>query len=356
MPARRVRFAARRKIVGHSQEQLAERVGVDRSTIVRWESGETEPQPWLRPKIADALQLSIEELNGVLDGDHPGRPQTPRPGVDLVAVAGQRQQVEMLESVYDQSPSSALLGAAGQCLGQISAMYSHAASDRMRRELCRAEAEAATLMGKLIWDSSQRRDHAAAHAYFDQAIAAAKQLHDPAAEGRAVLRKGMITLYGQQDPRLGLALSVHAWKITNPASQVLAGLSALHAAEAQSMLGERLECERLLGQAETHFGQITRLKDTRRAERTLENTAESPDIGPKSRAIVLGNLTLAYIHQRRIDEAVAVLNQAIDIVAENWGGGGLNIAFHAGRELKPWRAMSTVQDVNDRLLGLMTRE
>jgi transcriptional regulator with XRE-family HTH domain len=43
MPVKRGRFAARRKAVGFSQEQLTERVSVDRSTVVRWESGETEP-------------------------------------------------------------------------------------------------------------------------------------------------------------------------------------------------------------------------------------------------------------------------------------------------------------------------
>lgn len=42
---------------GHSQEQLAERLGVGRSTVVRWERGEMEPQPWLRPKIARAPSL-----------------------------------------------------------------------------------------------------------------------------------------------------------------------------------------------------------------------------------------------------------------------------------------------------------
>jgi transcriptional regulator with XRE-family HTH domain len=68
MAAKRQRLAARRKAVGFSQEQLAERVGVERSTVVRWESGETEtgPQPWIRPKLARALQISVEQLDGLL--------------------------------------------------------------------------------------------------------------------------------------------------------------------------------------------------------------------------------------------------------------------------------------------------
>jgi transcriptional regulator with XRE-family HTH domain len=66
MATRRQRFAARRKAVGFSQEQLAERLGVERSTVVRWESGETLPQPWLQPKIARALQVSTEQLDELL--------------------------------------------------------------------------------------------------------------------------------------------------------------------------------------------------------------------------------------------------------------------------------------------------
>ncbi len=38
MPVKRQRFAARRKAVGFSQEQLAERLSIDRSTVARWES------------------------------------------------------------------------------------------------------------------------------------------------------------------------------------------------------------------------------------------------------------------------------------------------------------------------------
>lgn len=66
MAVRRNQLAARRKAVGYSQEQLAESLRIDRSTVGRWESGETEPQPWLRPRLAKALQVSVDQLNDLL--------------------------------------------------------------------------------------------------------------------------------------------------------------------------------------------------------------------------------------------------------------------------------------------------
>jgi transcriptional regulator with XRE-family HTH domain len=67
MPFRRQRLALRRKAMGFSQEQLAERLDIDRSTIGRWESSETVPQPWIRPRLARALQVSLDELAKLLD-------------------------------------------------------------------------------------------------------------------------------------------------------------------------------------------------------------------------------------------------------------------------------------------------
>ena len=63
---RRGRLIDRRKTVGLSQEKLAEAVGVDRITVVRWESGEFTPQPGQRPLLAKALAVSVEELHLLL--------------------------------------------------------------------------------------------------------------------------------------------------------------------------------------------------------------------------------------------------------------------------------------------------
>jgi transcriptional regulator with XRE-family HTH domain len=76
MATRRHRLAERRKAVGYTQEQLAEQLGVERTTVARWEAGDTAPQPWQRPNLATALRLSIDEVTALFaDSDDSALPQ-----------------------------------------------------------------------------------------------------------------------------------------------------------------------------------------------------------------------------------------------------------------------------------------
>jgi transcriptional regulator with XRE-family HTH domain len=68
MAVKRRSFAQARRAAGFTQESLAERLRVDRTTVARWESGEYSPQPWLRPKIAEALGVSLGALRELVDG------------------------------------------------------------------------------------------------------------------------------------------------------------------------------------------------------------------------------------------------------------------------------------------------
>jgi hypothetical protein len=96
------------------------------------------------------------------------------------------------------------------------------------------------------------------------------------------------------------------------------------------------------------------LQENGRAQSLLEDTAQALHDQSKPYAIVLGNLALAALRLGNVDEAAARLHQAMDVIEVNWGGGGLNIVFGASRELRPWRDVPAVQDVQDRLLSLMT--
>ncbi|QWB24197.1 MULTISPECIES: helix-turn-helix transcriptional regulator [Streptomyces] len=59
-------IADRRRALGLTQEGFAFTVGVDRRTVGRWERGESRPQPPQRPKVAEVLQMDLEELDALL--------------------------------------------------------------------------------------------------------------------------------------------------------------------------------------------------------------------------------------------------------------------------------------------------
>ncbi|MFF8703775.1 helix-turn-helix transcriptional regulator [Streptomyces albidoflavus] len=59
-------LAERRRARGYRQEKLAHLLGVDRTTVGRWESGRVFPQPPQRRGLAHALGLSLDELDCLL--------------------------------------------------------------------------------------------------------------------------------------------------------------------------------------------------------------------------------------------------------------------------------------------------
>ncbi|MEU0465389.1 helix-turn-helix transcriptional regulator [Amycolatopsis sp. NPDC006131] len=86
MGDRREAFAARRELMGYTQESLAAAVGVEFSTVGRWERGDLTPQPYRRPRIAKALGLTLEELGTLLTPTPSGQNGTS--AVVLAQIAG----------------------------------------------------------------------------------------------------------------------------------------------------------------------------------------------------------------------------------------------------------------------------
>ncbi|MFG1673078.1 helix-turn-helix transcriptional regulator [Micromonospora sp. NPDC049282] len=66
MALKRQRLCQRRKALGYSQERLADILGVERSTVVRWENAETDPHPGHRTRIAFALGVTLEQVDDML--------------------------------------------------------------------------------------------------------------------------------------------------------------------------------------------------------------------------------------------------------------------------------------------------
>jgi tetratricopeptide (TPR) repeat protein len=298
--------------------------------------------------------------------------------VDMATAAHLRERAQALAKQYDLVASTSLLPAAGQYSGQVTLLRRQAPDGPVLRELQATEAQVATLMGQLVWDASQRRDHATAVGYYDQAVSAANRAGETTVEAYARLRKSYVALYGEQEPQAGLRLAQQAVTLAETAgSHALQGLALLHVGEGYAMLGDRRQCEAALGAAEAHLqamqaadpapgllsadrlGRIQgscylALGDSAKARSILESTARRLQGRHKSKAIILGNLALAHVRQRDVEQAATVLHRAIDLLEVSRGGGGLNVVSTAVRELRPWRHEPVVQDVNERLLALMT--
>ena len=129
-PAHRDRLAARRRALGLTQEDLAALLGVERSTVVRWEAGATEPLPWLRPKLAKVLQIPLGRLTELLGGPAPAGPGDRRPAAAPVprqlpsAVADFTGRVpelaaltRMLEQAQAGAPGTVVICAIGGTAG-----------------------------------------------------------------------------------------------------------------------------------------------------------------------------------------------------------------------------------------------
>lgn len=116
-----------------TQEQLADRLIVASSTVKRWERGALTPRPSIRPDIADALGITVDTLDAMLDAppvtglvtdlpQHLALPRTPAgPGAALVpvprqATAADAEQLDGLVSYLEQFDHTAGGGSAARTM------------------------------------------------------------------------------------------------------------------------------------------------------------------------------------------------------------------------------------------------
>ncbi len=157
--AQRIRLVQYRKALGLTQERLAELLGIDRSTVARWERGATAPAPWLRPRLARALRVPTHQLTEMLEHRDPVRPggaasrggpvtQAPAPATDRSVVprqlpaiagdfAGRTAELAALTGILDANggaPGSIAIAAIGGMAGvgktALALHWAHQVADR----------------------------------------------------------------------------------------------------------------------------------------------------------------------------------------------------------------------------------
>jgi transcriptional regulator with XRE-family HTH domain len=120
----RDRLAARRRALGLTQEDLAAVLGVERSTVVRWERGATRPLPWLQPRLARALRVPAGRLADLLADPAPAGAddrgpaaapvprQLPATVADFTGRAGELAALtRMLDQIGAGAPGTVTIGA-----------------------------------------------------------------------------------------------------------------------------------------------------------------------------------------------------------------------------------------------------
>lgn len=103
---------SRRRAVGLTQEQLAERLGVSRQTVAKWEAGDTTPDLANAGALAQVLDVSLDALVA-FDAESSGLPMPPR-GKHLfgTVTVGERGQIvipKQARDLFGMAPGDALL-------------------------------------------------------------------------------------------------------------------------------------------------------------------------------------------------------------------------------------------------------
>jgi len=287
---KRVGLVRARRAVGLTQEEAAYRLDVDRTTIGRWESGESEPLPWIRPKLANLLGVTLARLEQLLlevdtqtdpsaaeGGDRrdldehrhavPANPEDqervalaarhPR-RVDAATVGALADVLAATRRVEDRIGSAAVLPGVGTNLALVHSLLADARHP-IRDQVGSLAGELHQYQG---WLLTQTGCPEQAQAELDAALALGVEFDDPDLASHALFLKSHLA-WILDDPQGVIALSRAASR--DPRVFVAQHAeNAYYEARGWAMLGELTEVHRDLRRADEF------------AERAVARQAEAP--------------------------------------------------------------------------------
>lgn len=385
MPAKRPWLSAARKAAGHTQESLAEALGVDRSTVVRWEAGETAPQPWVRPKLATALQVSRSELMAALDGSKSVGTEAENTVGDLAlgptATWGRRprtstidEEEQLLVHLREQwhllvktdnlfGPRYALGGVRLQL--QLLEELLESAQASARNEFVRLAAQYAESAAWLYEDSG---DLAAAKAYNSRAMEWAHEVGDGQLLAWTLFRRSQQATYRADAARV-IGLSQAARRNDAALTPSMRAAIAQQEAHGYALDGDEEMTQRLLDEShrwattdtigDAHEGHGSfctasyievqraacwlRLDNPQRAVELYDSALPTlPSVYRRDRGVALSRCAMAHLAVGQPEQAASVASDALQIAL----GVGSQRTIHqvqaVGRRLTPHRDLAPV--------------
>lgn len=377
---RRSRLAQRRKSVGLSQDGLAELLGVERSTVVRWETGRTAPQPWVRPHLADALAVTLDQVHDLLGmGDQSGGDDVDRrefnslaTGLALAPLVRPRFGRVGSSEVLQLQRRTARLRRLDDHLGGIDTYQVYASEVRATEQLVeRASyngetahglagvlAEQAQMAGWAAFDGGRYAD---ARRHYGDAMRAAQDAAEPGLIGNTLA----FMAYEDADVDLATASCREAGDRVTPRVRALLNerRARTHARSGDAdatdrALGDAVEAVRTQAsepepdwvfwvddvEVEIMSGRCwTELRQPHRAVSILSSALERyDDTHARDKALYLTWLAQAHMYDGEIERATDVTAQAIDLTA---GVGSVRPGERVGmllRALQPHRKVPAV--------------
>lgn len=389
-------LAALRHTAGHSQESLAAAIGVDRTTVARWETGLATPQAIHRRSLAHVLGIGLDQLAQVLSG-HPATPSTPPGPAASIRQAGEtdmnrRTFLSGLGAAALTTGPNTRIGAGHSDVQRIrdttaafsaldqrhgggharTAVVSYLTGDvadllagrftstDVRNSAYSAAGELAYLIGWMGFDAS---DHEAATHYFRLGTELAEEADDPPLAGhilRAMAHQALDRGELIQAMRLGTA-AVHGrrYSSASPRERALlgvihartliatghgpAGATALRTAEDDLTRADGDEPARVsffseaalaheTGLALRDAGDLTGAKQQLRRSATLRD----PVAFRRTHTVTLGYLAAIQARRGDIDEACTTWTTALDTMPSVRSGRAINNALAVRRELQPY--------------------
>ena len=133
-----------RKQMNMTQEVLAERVDVARQTIVKWESGESTPDLETAGRLAEALQVTLDDLVNTLEGEVESDKKMKGKHVFGLVTVGDKGQIVIpvrARRVFGLKPGDQLmvLGDENQGLALVNAQFFVMAAQEMKNVVKAAE-------------------------------------------------------------------------------------------------------------------------------------------------------------------------------------------------------------------------
>jgi DNA-binding XRE family transcriptional regulator len=409
---KRHRLVSTRKAAGFSQERLAEAVGVERSTVMRWERGETCPQPWARPKLAHALGISDQALSELLS--EPSEPASmaprPEPFAEQVASLYRRDflkhsvafpalgfdELRHLGAAFDDArryldievvryftrqlencavndgthgPAQAL----PLVLGIVAAIERHArqVKTNIRRELLTVGAKAAEFVGWLYRDVRQPRLSAQ---WRDRATEWAQEAGGWPLQGYILLKKSQAAWDERDGVRmLTLAQAAHdgTWQLpplvhAEVAQQEARGLAMTgeSSAAVDAKLNEAWEiftgAEATMNELGCHYDRPLLTMQTAicyceagQPERAVELYREHVDDGQishRDRGYFLSLTASALAHAAEPDDAASAGHEALTIAVETDSLRTICELERVCTLLEPWRSRPAVHELREAVL------